>query len=69
MLRRKRGTQQRKDTALENIYHPKKNVYRKMNIKGASGVGSEGNKEHVIGNWQKIYPPIQRQKIHLACVL
>lgn len=33
-----------------------------MNIKGTSDVGLEENEEHVIGNWQKIYP-IQRQKI------
>lgn len=29
-----------------------------MNIKGTSGVGSEENEEHVIGNWQKISPSI-----------
>lgn len=27
-----------------------------MNIKDASGKGSDGNEEHVIGNWRRGYP-------------
>lgn len=49
--RKKWGAQQRKETTLENIHHHEKNDYRKINIKGTSGVGSEENEEHVIGNW------------------
>lgn len=42
-------------TVLEKtyIYHHKQNAHRNINVKGAAGEGSEGNKEHVIGNQRK----------------
>lgn len=38
---------------LENTYIIVNNAGRNRNIKGASGESSEGNEEHVIGNWKK----------------
>ena len=35
------------------IYHHKQKARRNINVKGAAGEGSEGNKEHVIGNQRK----------------
>lgn len=32
------------------IYHHKQSAHRNINVKGAAGKGSEGHKEHVIGN-------------------
>lgn len=40
----------------ERIYHHEWNTGSNMSIKGASGEGSQGNEEHVIGNWKKDNP-------------
>ena len=38
------------------IYHHKQNARRNINVKGAADEGSEGHKEHVIGNQRKESP-------------
>ena len=51
---------QKKVSSRESIFHlrefvncPEQTVGRIMDIKSTVGEGSEGNKEHVIGNWRK----------------
>lgn len=52
----------------EYLCRPRPNVGRNMNIKGASDEVSDGNEEHIIGNWRKGHPfPKVREKLNELC--